>query len=602
MSKKSKRNRRPDPIEGPKVTGISRRWSLFAASALIIIVCLLTYGGSMQFGLTGLDDDLLLSTFSKQPSHFTDAFFRDAFMAEKSDSFYRPLQSLTFMADSYLWGAHPFSYHRTNVILHCVAACCLLQLLLLLGYPQALSLLASLVYAANPIFAQAVSWIPGRGDLLLGVFGILSLLTLVKFCTVRNPHYLFLHFLAFSLAALSKETALVLPAIFAAYLLFAERRKALSVRNLPLAAVWIMVAAAYYFVRKTAMYRLPDSRTFGFARLIENIRVLPETVGSFMVPFNISVLPSFTLLVTLIGLAVMAAIMAVLWVQGKLGRPLVIIGCLWFVLLSIPGMMYRQQFGRFGYNYLNHRAYLPMIGILWMLIEAVPGAWLALRRKQFYLAGGGVVVLLCILAYYQNANFADTQTFYTQAIKTNPQSALAYNHRGKFKADAGNYRSALMDYDNALRLYPNYPLAYNNRAESKGVLRDAQGAIEDLNKALALEPDNAVFYSNRGRWYESIGRDDAALADYNRGIQLNPNFPGNYNNRGALKTKKDDLDGAAADFEAAIKRDPMLGDAIFNLGLIRMRRGDRSGACNEWLSAAQVQHARARKALQDYCR
>jgi protein O-mannosyl-transferase len=602
MSKKSKRNRRPEPCDDQKATLISRRWSLFAASALIIIVCLLTYSNSMQFGLTGLDDDVLLNTFSKQTYQIKDALVRDAFMAEKSDSFYRPLQSLTFMADSYFWGSNPISYHRTNVILHCIAACCLLQLLLLLGYPQTLSIMATLVYTANPIFAQAVSWIPGRGDLLLGIFGILSFFFWVKFCSVRKPHYLFLHFLAFSLAALSKETALVLPVIFAAYLLFVERKKALSVRNLPPVSVWIMVAVAYYFIRRIAMYRLPGSQNFGLARLIENLRVLPENVGSFIAPFNISVLPSFSLQFTLIGLAGIATIVTVLRLQGKQGKPLVILGCLWFVLLSIPGMMYRQEFGRFGYNYLNHRAYLPMIGILWMLIEAVPGDWLAPRRKQFYLAGGGVVVLLCILAYHQSANFADAQTFYSQAIKTNPQSALAYNHRGKFKADAGNFKSAMIDYDNAVRLYPNYPLAFNNRAETKGALRDYQGALDDLNKALALDPGNAVFYSNRGRWYESIGRDDAALADYNQGIRLNPGFPGNYNNRGALKAKKEDLDGAVADFEAAIQRDPMLGDAIFNLGLIQMRRGNKSSACNQWLSAAQIQHARARQALQEYCR
>jgi protein O-mannosyl-transferase len=552
--------------------------------------------------MTGLDDDVLLSTFAKQQYSIADALHRDAFMAEKSDNFYRPLQSLTFMTNSYLWGAHPSSFHRTNVILHCLAACCLLQLLLLLKSPPMVSLLATLVYATNPLFTQAVAWIPGCGDLLLGLFGILSFFTLVKFHEARKQHYLVLHFLAFSLAVLSKETALILPVIFAVYLLLKERKNALSIRNLPLAAVWVIVGVAYYFLRKTAIVRLPNSRAFGIGPLIENLRVLPETIGSFIIPLNISVLPSFSLLLTTIGLIAMAAIVAVVWLQGKQGRPMVIVGCLWFILLSIPGMMYSQAFGKYAYNYLNHRTYLPMIGILLVLVEAVPGTWFAQRRKEFYLIGGGLVVLLCFLAYKQSENFTDALAFYKQAVRTNPQSALAYNHLGKFTADARNYRSALSNYDMALRLYPKYPLAYNNRAESKGVLGDVLGAIDDLNKALELEPGSAAMHSNRGRWYESLGKHEAALADFNRGIELDPNFGGNWNNRGALKANANDLEGAAEDFKMAIKCDPAMSDPVNNLAQTLMRRGDRAGACNEWLTAARLNNANAMKAFQQYCR
>jgi protein O-mannosyl-transferase len=628
MSKKSKRNRRPERVDSHKSSVIGRTGRIFAASALTVLVCLLTYYSSVQFGLTGLDDDVLLNTFARQQYSIADALHRDAFMAEKSDNFYRPLQSLTFMANSYLWGAHASSFHRTNVILHCLTACCLLQLLLLLGSPLTLSLLAALVYATNPLFTQAVAWVPGCGDLLLGLFGILTFYTLVKFYAVRKPHYLVLHFIAFSLAVLSKETALILPVIFAVYLLLKERKKALSIRNLPLAAVWTIIGVAYYFLRKTAIVRLPNTRAFGIGPLVENLRVLPETIGSFIIPLNISVLPSFSLLSTSIGLIAIAAIVAIVWLQGKQGRPMVIVGCLWFILLSIPGMMYSQEFGKHAYNYLNHRAYLPMIGILLVLIDAVPGTWLAQRRKEFYLIGGGIVVLLCFLAYRQSENFTDELAFYNQAVRTNPQSALAYNHRGKFTADARNFRSAVSDYDMALRLYPKYPLAYNNRAEAKGALglekkrvleqgvlseekkreleqdalNDIKGAIDDLNKALELEPGSAHMHSNRGRWYDFLGKHDAAIADYNRAIELNPNFGGSWNNRGALKANANDLEGAAEDFRMAIKCDPAMSDPINNLAQILMRRGDRAGACNEWLTAARLRNANAIQAYQKYCR
>jgi tetratricopeptide (TPR) repeat protein len=601
MGKKSKLSRRLEHKEIRKPSALGRPWKILGGSALTLFVCLLAYGSSMQFGLTGLDDDSLVSIFTKQYP-FADAFNRDAFMVEKSNTFYRPLQSLTFMAESYIWGSYPPSYHRANVILHCLAACCLLQLLILLGYPQTTSLLATLVYATSPLFAQAVAWIPGCGDLLLGLFGLLSFLSLVKFHTTGKRRYWILHFLSLSLAAFSKETALALPVIFAAYLLLVERKRVLSIRNLGLAATWFTVSVAYFFIRRNAMAGLPGSHSFGIGCLMENLRVLPETVGSFIFPFNISVLPSFSLRLTLIGLVVIIAIAAAIWVQEKQGRPMVIFGFLWFIFLSIPGMMYSQPFGGYGYNYLNHRTYLPMIGILLILIEAVPDAWLAQRQKELHVIGGVVVALLCILAYRQSTSFADTTAFYDQAVQTNPKSAFALNYRGKFKVDAGNFRSALIDYDNALRLYPNYPLAYSNRGLAKGSLGDVSGAIDDFNKAIALDPGNAIYYGNRGRWEELGGKTDAALADYSQAIAIRPHFAGFYNNRGALKAKANDLDGAEADFVAALARDPQLADVMYNLGLIRIRRGDRSGACSALLNAAQLQNESAHKAYQQFCR
>jgi protein O-mannosyl-transferase len=602
MSRKRKQNRRPEPGGRQDRVVAGRAFGILATPVLIALVCLLVYGSSVQFGLTTLDDESIVSAFAKRQFRVMDALNRDAFMSEKSDSFYRPLQSLVFMAASSIGGRQPALWHCANVVLHCIAVYCLLLLLLQLGYPRAISVLAAMIYAVNPVFAQAVAWIPGCGDLLLGIFGILSFYVLLKYCAGGNQGYLVLHSLVLLLAALSKETALVLPVIFSAYVLFVERKKALRFRYVPLAAAWILVLGIYFILRRAAVQSLPDNNIFGIGILIENLRVLPETIAGFVLPLKLSVLPSFTLMKTLTGLAAIAAIAAAVLVQGKQGRPMVIIGCLWFILLSMPGMAYRSQFGSNGYNYLNHRAYLPMVGILLILIEAFPRAWLAQRRRELYVAGGAVVVLLCILAHRQSACFADALTFYDQAIQTNPKSALAYNHRGKFKADSGDGWGALADYDNAIRLYPKFSLAYNNRAEAKGLLGDTPGAIDDLSTAMAIDPDNVLFYSNRGRWHSVAGNTAAALADYDRGIALNSHFASIYSNRGVLRANAGDWDGAEADFAAALAQDPQFTDAMFNRGLIRMRRGDKSTACSEWLRASQLQDAAAGQAFRQSCR
>ena len=62
---------------------------------------------------------------------------------------------------------------------------------------------------------------------------------------------------------------------------------------------------------------------------------------------------------------------------------MVLFGALWFIILSIPGMMYRHELGSHAYDYLNHRSYLPLVGVLLLLAEAVPAAWYSGARSAF---------------------------------------------------------------------------------------------------------------------------------------------------------------------------------------------------------------------------
>lgn len=76
---------------------------------------------------------------------------------------------------------------------------------------------------------------------------------------------------------------------------------------------------------------------------------------------------------------------------------------------------------------------------------------------------------------------------YDEAIKLNPKSASAYNHRGLAWRKKGDNVRAIQDYTTAITLNPVYALAYNNRGyvyESSG---EREKAIEDFNRALLLD-------------------------------------------------------------------------------------------------------------------
>ncbi|MCE2906496.1 MAG: tetratricopeptide repeat protein, partial [Anabaena sp. CoA2_C59] len=87
-------------------------------------------------------------------------------------------------------------------------------------------------------------------------------------------------------------------------------------------------------------------------------------------------------------------------------------------------------------------------------------------------------------------NLGDKQgaiNYYNQALKVNPNYALAYNNRGNARYDLGDKQGAIDDYNQALNIDPNYALAYNGRGNARYDLGDKQGAIDDYNQALNID-------------------------------------------------------------------------------------------------------------------
>lgn len=139
----------------------------------------------------------------------------------------RPVVSASLRFDHALGGTSPVGYHVTNLVLHIVDAWLVMALTWRLAGDRTrrwLPLVAGLVFVALPTHTEAVGWIAGRGDLLVALGCLSSLLLWL------DPHghrwCRFASVAAFAVAALSKESALVFPAV----VVLAERWQAAGVR------------------------------------------------------------------------------------------------------------------------------------------------------------------------------------------------------------------------------------------------------------------------------------------------------------------------------------------------------------------------------------
>ena len=99
-------------------------------------------------------------------------------------------------------------------------------------------------------------------------------------------------------------------------------------------------------------------------------------------------------------------------------------------------------------------------------------------------------------------------------------SADVYFQEGVKKARRGDYQGAIEDFTQALRLNPQDAIAFNNRGLAYANQGDYQPAIADYNQALRLNPQDAEAYYNRGLAYRKLGDTQQAITDLRKAADL----------------------------------------------------------------------------------
>lgn len=148
---------------------------------------------------------------------------------------------------------------------------------------------------------------------------------------------------------------------------------------------------------------------------------------------------------------------------------------------------------------------------------------------------------------------------------------------GEEAGKAGDYGKAIASFNEAIRLNPNNAVAYYDRGLSYSRIGDRDRSIADYNEAIRLDPNYVWAFTNRGILYRSKGDVDRAIADFNEALRLNPVHTLALNGRGVAYANKGDYTRAMADYDAAIRLDPKYAGALCNRGILKQKINDSSG-------------------------
>jgi tetratricopeptide (TPR) repeat protein len=613
MSKVSKKSKNPVPV---KKTGI------FLYLSLLVILPLILNWKVMSFEFTQFDDRGIIINNYEFLSDFKNiikAFEKDNFMSKEGKGYYRPVQTVSFMVDAQIGGEKPAVYHFSNLFFHLLTVLVLFFLLRKLGVRDNISFFISLLFSVHPLFTDAIAWIPGRGDLLSGLFCSVSFLSFMYYNTSKNRWYLLAHFAAFILALFSKEISVFLPFVILAYYWIILNNKYKIKILFPFIIVWGLSVGLFFLLRHVY---LNSQDILSFKALLHNLPVIPIFFSKLVIPLSLSSLPVYNMLFTVIGLFLFLLSGIYLWNLKTVNRSIILLGFLWFLGFIIPAMFVELIFAKVHSDYLECRAYLPSVGIFIalgvILNEIIKGKGINTLLKILI----PVIVIFSYISYTYSEDFKDTISFYSSLINSNPGNAYALSQRGIQYLNSNELDLALTDFDNSIKVSPTFSDPYFNKGILYNFMKDHEKAEYFLSVALKYDtlypesaglhedvfinlsseklklkkydeikvllkaglrryPGNCSMHNNLGLAYYSTAKFDSAVYEYTMAIKSEKNEFSYYNNRGMAEYNLKDYSDAIQDFNKALELKPGYIDALGNRGMTKVNLNDYEGAVND---------------------
>lgn len=412
------------------------RWQIVLGCAAIAGAGMLLYWHTLDYGYTDLDDLIFIrerESFNRDGANLWRAFGRGVFV-DSGDTYYRPLLLWTFIADRYREGYMRETLHRegsprdvlrtyrqTNLAFHLIGSVLVFLLLRYMLARDMLSWLLGLLYTVHPALVQAVAWIPGRNDTMLGIATLLYALVLLQW--FRHPSWwnATLQLLLLSVAMFTKETALIVgPTVIGSLILVSLKGKRTLGRIVVPVGMWIASSALWVVLRSRATVEpLPSDPAMLLGIFLERLPLYVQYLGKSILPVELSVFPRMEDTSLLPGIAAIVLLGTTVWlIHTKLNWRVVSAALLWYMLFLLPALIVPREINQEAYE---HRLYLPLVGILWLIGQ------IAVHYHDRHVRTALVVAIAVfgVVAWQRTESFRDRITFWEEAVRTSPHSAYA---------------------------------------------------------------------------------------------------------------------------------------------------------------------------------
>ena len=413
---------------------------------------------------------------------------------------YLPLTLLSFSIEYHFFDLNPLPYHRTNLIIHNINCLLLYWLIFILSKSHTVSFITALLFGIHPFHVGVVAWITNRKELLSTAFFLGSTISYLYYTRKYAREFLYLSFLLFILALLSKSMAITLPLILLLCDYLSHRRLDLRMfrEKIPFFLTAVLFGIIALLSRASARYTAPEpvmslDTIFGSSYNLINYYLLKQIIPlhPYIQAINRDTINYWISPLLVLLLFLMAV------VARKYSRKITF-GLLFFLITILPPLRL-MNIGPIAVRY----GYIPSIG-LYFIFSVL---FTHLLKRKFSTHTVIRYVMWAMLIYGLAVLFFQT------------------------RASCRIWKNGITLYSDIMAhaKYPyNVGMTLALRADAYTEKKMHDEALRDLNQSLTILPDQGMIYLKRARLlfeekeYKKA-REDVQQA-VNLGVEVDPGF------------------------------------------------------------------------------
>jgi len=476
---------------------------LYLTAAALAIVVFICYANSLGNDFV-FDDQYLVLIYSR-PRSFSH-------LLEMLVDSYRPIRNLSYILDFAVWGANPFGFHLTNVLIHAANTVLVFFLTRRFTTGSIVPALTALIFAVHPIQTDAVAYISGRRDVLFTLFYLAAFYSYLIYRNSKSRLSFALFLVLWAMGLMSKEMAVSLPLVIFVWNFcefwpeeegswtkrsFGAARKAfnrdrwlyIALTVAAIAFTWYMLFVRYASGRagREGLHYWGDSL---FATLLTVIKVhawylkqliYPTPIAQYFGAFAVST--SLFDLRVLVSLVVVGATLVAGFVMLKRNRLIAFAILSYFVmLLPVSQIIPHHEL------LADHYLYLPMMSF-GLLVASLVREFATKAGQARQLAYGAVtvfIIALAVMTIIRNRDWKDEFSVWQANYEAVPESPRASYNLGGLSIVRRDPRRAETLLKESLASDPSFEPAYLSLARLYVTEKRIAEAKELIKQGLTL--------------------------------------------------------------------------------------------------------------------
>ena len=600
---------------------------------ILFIFTLLLYSNTFNHGFV-LDDYSVITENSVTqkgitaiPEIFTH-FYRYGH-AEMGDGLYRPLSVIMFAIEWNISPNNPLIHHFVNILFYLLTIQLLYIFLqrILRNYSSILPLSIALLFAAHPTHTEVVANIKSRDELMAFFFSILALYYSLIYLDSKKIKSLWISCLCFSLALLSKETAIllvvILPATF--YFFSEESWKTYFKPVICFGTITLLFLMLRYYVLanngssyEIAILENPLIHLSFMERFPTSISMLGHYLFLLFVPnkllydYSFNQIPIVSYTNTNFILSLLIILFLIIYSLYTFKKKNVIAFGIIFFILTIA--LFSNIPLKIGSIFSIRFLYFPSLGFciaLPLLLNSViarkyPSAKNTIKNSFARPQKTLVIILIAITSLFtlktirRNSDWKDNFSLFSADSEALTNNAKAHLFLGTEYIKKGEAITINPTKTKALIKRGIHELTWSNRIYSTSI-----ETLENLGNAHQRlhQNDSAIYYfnsaqkinitssnGNLGDIYFDLKEFKNAIRFYKKEIYFHPKSIRGYNNLGMTLATIGDYDNALYYLLKAIKIDPSNRDLKLLVANVYKAKGDEENFMKYYSLGNQILH------------